>query len=222
MNITCVLWVWYIKGEDSIIDVWIDMKSKSSTSSTPKWHMFFWLILFLAVAGTSLMFLTMHPVVSQDTASKVNSKIDPPIQNIVPQNEAPQDTKSVTRTDANDQNSERMNEERKDDKDSKNINNKPKKNENKKKPPKKKAEKPLVPADGSLVDADTLEKFHQIHFVHMPKCGGTSMTAVLRQILCAMDPNKNSDCCLNPGFCDWHAFRRCANIKGCINHFPNK
>lgn len=60
------------------------------------------------------------------------------------------------------------------------------------------------------------------HFIHMPKCGGTSMTAVLRQIACAMDPKRNEDCCTNPGFCDWHAHRRCNSIKGCINHFPQR
>jgi hypothetical protein len=60
------------------------------------------------------------------------------------------------------------------------------------------------------------------HFVHIPKCGGTSMTTVLRQIACRLDPNRNKDCCTNPGFCDWHAMRRCLAIKGCINHFPNR
>jgi hypothetical protein len=60
------------------------------------------------------------------------------------------------------------------------------------------------------------------HFVHIPKCGGTSMTTVLRQVACKLDPNRNKDCCLNPGFCDWHAMRRCLSIKGCINHFPNR
>ena len=60
------------------------------------------------------------------------------------------------------------------------------------------------------------------HFVHIPKCGGTSMTIVLRQVACNLDPLRNKDCCKNPGFCDWHAFRRCSSIKGCINHFPNR
>ena len=60
------------------------------------------------------------------------------------------------------------------------------------------------------------------HFVHIPKCGGTSMTTVLRQIACRLDPTRNKDCCTNPGFCDWHAMRRCLAIKGCINHFPNR
>lgn len=61
-----------------------------------------------------------------------------------------------------------------------------------------------------------------IHFIHIPKCGGTTMTTLLRQMQCITDPVKNADCCLNPGFCDWHAHRRCATIQGCINHFPNR
>lgn len=64
--------------------------------------------------------------------------------------------------------------------------------------------------------------FEQIHFVHIPKCGGTSMTALLRQIMCEIDPTKNADCCLNPGFCDYNDKRKCNSIKGCINHFPNR
>ena len=61
-----------------------------------------------------------------------------------------------------------------------------------------------------------------IHFIHIPKCGGTTMTAILRQVVCQLDKVKNSDCCINPGFCDWHAHRRCASIRGCINHFPER
>lgn len=64
--------------------------------------------------------------------------------------------------------------------------------------------------------------FDELHFIHIPKCGGTTMTAILRQFQCQRDPEKNKDCCTNPGFCDWHAMRRCATIKGCINHFPNR
>jgi hypothetical protein len=62
----------------------------------------------------------------------------------------------------------------------------------------------------------------EIHFIHIPKCGGTTMTTLLRQIQCDVDPTINADCCLNPGFCDWHAKRRCSTIKGCINHFPQR
>ena len=58
------------------------------------------------------------------------------------------------------------------------------------------------------------------HFVHIPKCGGTSMTTVLRELACSLDPKRNEDCCTNPGFCDWHAFRRCESIKG-IKSLPN-
>lgn len=61
-----------------------------------------------------------------------------------------------------------------------------------------------------------------MHFIHIPKCGGTSMTAVLREMACSMNPSVNVDCCKNPGFCDWHAFRRCSVIKGCTDHFPNR
>lgn len=84
-----------------------------------------------------------------------------------------------------------------------------------------------IPTQHSTVLATSgafLADFHyeEIHFVHIPKCGGTTMTAVLREIQCLRDTVKNTDCCLNPGFCDWHAFRRCASIKGCINHFPQR
>ena len=62
----------------------------------------------------------------------------------------------------------------------------------------------------------------EIHFIHVPKCGGTSMTAVLRQVMCDADPINHVDCCTNPGFCDFHSNRKCSIIKGCINHFPNR
>jgi len=61
-----------------------------------------------------------------------------------------------------------------------------------------------------------------IHFIHIPKCGGTSMTAILRQVACDLDPGRNTDCCTNVGFCDFHAMRRCASIRGCINHIPQR
>jgi hypothetical protein len=61
-----------------------------------------------------------------------------------------------------------------------------------------------------------------LHFIHIPKCGGTSMTAILRQVVCQVDPVRNVDCCTNQGFCDWWAFRRCASIRGCTDHFPQR
>ena len=61
-----------------------------------------------------------------------------------------------------------------------------------------------------------------LHFIHIPKCGGTSMTAILRQITCDIDPKRNEDCCTNEGFCDFHAHRRCSSIRGCINHIPQR
>jgi hypothetical protein len=63
---------------------------------------------------------------------------------------------------------------------------------------------------------------YQVHFIHIPKCGGTSMTTVLREMMCSVDPISNKDCCTNPGFCEFSAGRRCSVIKGCINHFPNR
>ena len=62
----------------------------------------------------------------------------------------------------------------------------------------------------------------QLHFMHIPKCGGTSMTAVLREVMCDAAPERMKDCCTNPGFCDTRAMRRCAAIKGCVNHFANR
>jgi hypothetical protein len=61
-----------------------------------------------------------------------------------------------------------------------------------------------------------------LHFIHIPKCGGTSMTGILRQVACQNDKIRNDDCCTNPGFCDFHAHRRCASIRGCINHIPQR
>ena len=61
-----------------------------------------------------------------------------------------------------------------------------------------------------------------MHFIHIPKCGGTSMTSILRQVACQVDKSRNDDCCTNPGFCDFHAHRRCASIRGCINHIPQR
>ena len=38
-----------------------------------------------------------------------------------------------------------------------------------------------------------------MHFIHIPKCGGTSMTAILRDVACRIDQGRNNDCCTNPG-----------------------
>ena len=73
----------------------------------------------------------------------------------------------------------------------------------------------------SQVGIKTENNQFDFHFIHIPKCGGTSMTSVLRQIACAVKETKNKDCCTNPGFCDWWAHRRCSAIKGCTDHFPH-
>ncbi len=82
--------------------------------------------------------------------------------------------------------------------------------------------KPLPKSKGKSIGKGKKNEPYDFHFVHIPKCGGTSMTAILRQITCKIDESRNNDCCTNPGFCDWHAKRRCTAIKGCINHIPQR
>jgi len=45
------------------------------------------------------------------------------------------------------------------------------------------------------------EQLYEIHFVHVPKCGGTSITRVLRRMECAMHNGtaETMDCCNSPG-----------------------
>jgi hypothetical protein len=42
----------------------------------------------------------------------------------------------------------------------------------------------------------------EMHFVHIPKCGGTSITKVLRRVACSLNNGTEDtlDCCKNPGF----------------------
>lgn len=66
-----------------------------------------------------------------------------------------------------------------------------------------KAQRKLKP-----VESSPLEPFQKrngsfdIHFIHVPKCGGTSFTAVLREVACKIDGSRNNDCCTNPGNMD--------------------
>jgi hypothetical protein len=80
---------------------------------------------------------------------------------------------------------------------------------------------PLVSPNSPLIPGNKQQQYH-VHFIHVPKCGGTSMTTVLRQMMCQVDPVRNRDCCLNPGFCEHQSNRKCSVVKGCINHFPNR
>ena len=48
--------------------------------------------------------------------------------------------------------------------------------------------------------------FSRLHFVHVPKAGGTSFNILLRQMMCERDPEENRDCC-EPGIC--YKKRRC-------------
>lgn len=51
-------------------------------------------------------------------------------------------------------------------------------------------------------------KSTDLHFIHIPKCGGTSMTAILREVACKANPVENVDCCTNPGSTRSLYFRR--------------
>jgi len=59
-------------------------------------------------------------------------------------------------------------------------------------------------------------------FVHVPKCGGSALTAVLRRVACAANKDPTSPCCLSPGFCqrDKRKLRLCPDILNCHSHQP--
>lgn len=59
-------------------------------------------------------------------------------------------------------------------------------------------------------------------FVHVPKCGGTAFTSLLRKIQCHRNSTAHPDCCRNPGSCYIKGFRRCISILGCVSHFPRR
>lgn len=61
--------------------------------------------------------------------------------------------------------------------------------------------------------------FNRLHFVHVPKAGGTSMNILLRQLMCEKDSIANKDCCV-PGVC--YKKRRCDVMVGCYGHIPNR
>ncbi|KAJ1432032.1 hypothetical protein B484DRAFT_448037 [Ochromonadaceae sp. CCMP2298] len=59
-------------------------------------------------------------------------------------------------------------------------------------------------------------------FIHIPKSGGTSFTAFLRSIQCAISRKQNGDCCVNPGSCYVKGQRTCTSIVGCVSHHPRR
>lgn len=63
--------------------------------------------------------------------------------------------------------------------------------------------------------------FDSLHFIHIPKCGGTTFTSVLRQFQCVAHPEYHHDCCLNIGHCSPKEGRSCNSVKGCYSHYPN-
>ena len=58
-------------------------------------------------------------------------------------------------------------------------------------------------------------------FVHLPKCGGSALTAALRRFACAAN-GPASDCCENPGFCQRAKPkpRVCGALLNCHGHTP--
>ncbi len=61
--------------------------------------------------------------------------------------------------------------------------------------------------------------FDKMHFVHVPKCGGSTMSSILRKIMCDRNPVENAECCV-PGIC--HRRTPCKSISGCYDHYPNR
>lgn len=57
----------------------------------------------------------------------------------------------------------------------------------------------VVHRKSPLEPYDKKQGAYDIHFIHIPKCGGTSMTAILRDVACTINPTRNKDCCTNPG-----------------------
>lgn len=68
----------------------------------------------------------------------------------------------------------------------------------------------------------------RVHFVHVPKCGGTSAVTSLRAIMChqfqASHGELGSKDCCKPGFCQLDLVpgrsRVCQTVAGCTGHFP--
>lgn len=64
-------------------------------------------------------------------------------------------------------------------------------------------------------------------FVHIPKCGGSALTTVLRRMACEANramADAAADCCRNPGFCQRNTrpdkHRTCRALPGCHGHNP--
>jgi hypothetical protein len=61
--------------------------------------------------------------------------------------------------------------------------------------------------------------FSKMHFIHVPKCGGSTMSSMMRHIMCLKDPAANAECC-TAGAC--HKHNPCKAISGCFDHYPNR
>lgn len=63
--------------------------------------------------------------------------------------------------------------------------------------------------------------FNHLQFIHVPKCGGTTFSSLLRQFQCLSNPQYHSDCCIGVAFCDPSNNVWCKSIMGCYDHGIN-
>ena len=77
------------------------------------------------------------------------------------------------------------------------------------------------PGNGArLWGTDQMKK--RLIFVHVPKCGGSALTATLRRLACVANGNPTNPCCSNPGFCQRNRqkMRLCPDVLNCHSHQP--
>ena len=79
----------------------------------------------------------------------------------------------------------------------------------------------LQPAAGGGLWVES-QGARRLLFVHIPKCGGSALTAALRRFACVANGPK-SDCCENPGFCQRAKPkpRLCQALVNCHGHQPS-
>ena len=68
----------------------------------------------------------------------------------------------------------------------------------------------------------TDQRKKRLIFVHVPKCGGSALTATLRRLACVANGNPTNPCCSNPGFCQRNRqkMRLCPDVLNCHSHQP--
>jgi len=59
------------------------------------------------------------------------------------------------------------------------------------------------------------------YMMHVPKCGGTAFSSVVRRVMCELNEGDETVDCCNPGLCDVWTNRSCKGLAGCTGHVPN-